>query len=187
MGCVLRERGALLWTVEVVGDRLEQLFTASELSAAAAAHARCDEKLSPSGLLQRLDREIAGGRRARVLGVQIEEGGRLRLASAGARFPLVHHAGAVPAPLPVRGDRVGEPEAVRGGELEVALGEGDAIYLLGEPPASASATRAGHVSPALQIAASALPGDKGAAARAHALVGGAEPAVGMVVALMRRT
>jgi hypothetical protein len=130
------QQGSLLWMIEIVGDRLDDLFAARALSAAAAAIAR-KEAIGPAELLRRLDAEI-GDRRARAIAVAIN-GDSLKIASAAARFPLLRRAGKL-EPLVVRGDRLGELEPARGAEISITLKPGEALFLVGD-----GATREGHV------------------------------------------
>jgi hypothetical protein len=180
---VERANGALVCMIEIVGDHLDHLFAAGALSAAASACAHRDPQLSPGQLLAQLDREIAPGRRARAIAVAVE-GENVRIANAGARFPLVQRGGVL-APLAVRGDRLGEISAVRGDEVALTLAAGETLYLVGEPPVGAHAAQAGHLAHDQTDAIAKVAADADLAARARALVEGTDPAAGVVLALAR--
>ena len=185
-GSLLHEGGALFWMIEVVGDALEDVVVAAELSSATAALARAEPTLGPAALIARLDAETRPQHSARAIVLSIEDGGaRVRVASAGARFPLLQRAGEpVLAPVVVRGDRLGEPRAERPAEITLTLAVGDALYLVGEPPPCAASARDGHVGRELQLRAAALATTATASERAQALI--ADDAIGcLIVALLR--
>jgi hypothetical protein len=185
VGAQARADGSLVWLIEVHGDRLEDLLVAAELQAAAGAIARGTPGITAAALLARLDDEVPAGRRARALVVAVDKpaGGqrRLRLASAAARFPIVHRADGAIAPIVVRGDRIGEDRAQRGAEVEVTLAAGDALYLVGDAAPTVAAAREGHLGRGPVEALRALGGDADVATRAATL---AAVEQGIVVALV---
>jgi hypothetical protein len=166
LGARAGDQHALAWLVEVVSKAPADLLTATAYGAQASVLAR-DAACAPASLLAGLDRS---GPHARAATLSILDGGaRVRIAVAGARFPLLHRAGAARVEVVVaRGDRLGETNAVRGDEVEVKLGAGDALYLYCDPAPTPAAV-GGHVPRGLDAQLASVAGD--ARQRATALVG----------------
>ena len=121
--------------IERMGASLVDAVAAAELRSAGLALLASDGAMGPSALLARLDALAMPGQRARATALSITAKRQVTVASAGARFPALHHGDAV-RPVVVRGDRVGELGAERRPEATITLEEGDRLVLSCEQHAS---------------------------------------------------